>query len=70
MPEGTTVEVDPVFVEWTDLCMLVTQKATFEGFQRWAFVVGTEGTVQDRLTRGRTAWARWGKAWSKQEQGS
>lgn len=60
-------DIDPVFVEWTDLCALVAQQASSEGFHYWSITVGTDGTPEERLMRGRIAWARWGTVWGKQE---
>ena len=58
MANGTDVTIDRDFLEWTDLCMLVASETSIEAFQRWAFVVGTDGTPAERLVRGRTAYAR------------
>lgn len=60
-------DIDSVFVEWSDLCALVAEQGGLHGFTYWAFAVGTDGSVQERLVRGRIAWARWGTVWSTKE---
>lgn len=60
------ITIDPALVEWVDLCILVAARTTHEGFQRWAFMVGTDGKPEERLHRGRMVWTLCGE--SAQEQ--
>jgi hypothetical protein len=60
--------IDSVYLDWLALCALVSQQSDVEGFQRWAFAVGTDGAPRERLVRGRIAWATWRGVWGKKEQ--
>jgi len=57
--------IDPILIEWIGLCLLVSDQASPDAFERWAFTVGSGGTLEERLHRGRIAWVQGREMWGK-----
>ncbi len=67
MADDGTITIDPILIEWIGLCLLVSDQSGPDAFQRWAFTVGMDGTLEERLLRGRVAWVQGREMWGKKD---